>query len=115
AGSPLGTGKQMMSWIHLDDLCSIFIKMIEDEQHSGAFNAVAPHPVSNAELTKEIAEILNKPLLFPKVPAFVLKLLLGEMANLVLNGSTVSADKILKTGFKFQYADLKKALQSLLL
>ncbi|HEY8935827.1 MAG TPA: TIGR01777 family oxidoreductase, partial [Cyclobacteriaceae bacterium] len=46
AGSPLGTGKQMMSWIHLDDLCSIFIKMIEDEQHSGAFNAVAPHPVS---------------------------------------------------------------------
>jgi NAD dependent epimerase/dehydratase family enzyme len=66
-------------------------------------------------LTKAIAEVLHKPLLFPKVPAFVLKLVLGEMANLVLNGSNVSADKILKTGFKFQYEDLKKALQDLLL
>ena len=114
AGSPLGTGEQMMSWIHLDDLCSIFIKMLEEEQHTGAFNAVSPYPVSNAELTKEIAEVLRKPLLFPKVPAFVLKLVLGEMANLVLNGSNVSADKILKTGFKFQYDDLKLALNNLL-
>ena len=114
AGSPLGTGKQMMSWIHLDDLCAIFIKMLEEEQHIGTFNAVTPHPVSNAELTKAIAEVLHKPLLFPKVPAFALKFVLGEMANLVLNGSTVSADKIVKTGFKFQYEDLKHALNNLL-
>lgn len=114
AGSPLGSGKQMMSWIHLDDLCSIFIKMIEEEQHSGVFNAVAPTPVSNEELTKTIAKILDKPILFPKVPAFVLKLALGEMADIALRGSKVSSEKIEKTGFRFKFPDLKKALLDLL-
>lgn len=113
-GSPLGSGEQLMSWIHIDDACRIFIKGIEDESMKGVYNAVTPNPVSNKQLTKEIARVLNKPLWLPNVPGFVLKLVLGEMADLVLKGSKVSARKIQDSNFDFQFLDLKEALEDLL-
>ncbi|HEY9045134.1 MAG TPA: TIGR01777 family oxidoreductase [Ohtaekwangia sp.] len=114
AGSPLGSGEQYISWIHLDDIVSIFIKAIQDEKMTGAYNGSGPYPVTNRELTKAIAQTLHKPLFLPAVPAFALKMLLGEMANLVLKGSKVSSEKIQQAGFKFQFDTLEKALADLL-
>ena len=112
-GSPLGTGNQVVSWIHLDDLCALFLKVIEDESMGGAYNAVAPHPVSNKKLTQDLAKILNRPLWLPSVPSFVLRLIVGEMAYIVTNGSNVSSGKIEKAGFKFQFPGLEIALRNL--
>lgn len=112
--APLGTGQQVMSWIHIDDLCEMFCKAIQDRSLAGAYNGVAPNPVTNAELTKAIASILKKPLWLPNVPPFVLRLLVGEMADIVVNGSKVSAEKILATRFKFQYSQIDDALRNLL-
>lgn len=114
-GAPLGTGKQMVSWIHLDDLCGIFVKAVEDSAMQGAYNAVAPHPVTNREMTQAMAKILKRPLWLPSVPAFVLHWLLGEMADIVVNGSMISSEKIQKAGFKFQFEEQQKALKDLLL
>lgn len=114
AGAALGNGRQYISWIHLDDLCEIFIKVLEDTTLSGIYNGVAPLPVTNETLTKEIGKALGKPILPVNVPAFVLKLMLGEMADIVLGGNRVSSEKIEKTGFKFQYKEVAKALQDLL-
>ncbi|WP_276368457.1 TIGR01777 family oxidoreductase [Chryseolinea sp. H1M3-3] len=114
AGAPLGSGKQYVSWIHLDDLCNLFIKTLEDETLQGVYNAVAPHPVTNKELTYAIAKALNKPLIIPAVPSFVLKLLLGEMADLVLKGAKVSGQKIQSAGFRFKFEHIQDALKDLL-
>ena len=113
-GSPLGNGKQYLSWIHIDDVCRIFIKAIEDEEMRGAYNAVSPSPTTNKELTVAIARVLRKPLWLPNVPSFVLKMLLGEMADLVLKGCQVSAAKIQKEGYQFLFTDLAVALNDLL-
>jgi uncharacterized protein (TIGR01777 family) len=112
-GAPLGTGKQWQSWIHIEDLTRIFFYVMEHELE-GVFNAVAPNPVNNRELTECIAKRLEKPLILPKVPAFVLKLMLGEMATIVLASQLVSSKKMLSTGFQFNYAQLKPALADLL-
>ncbi len=113
-GAPLGTGKQIMSWIHIDDLCRMFIFALENESMQGAYNGVTPTWCSNRELTKAIAKTVGRPLLLPSVPAFVLKFILGEMASLVLEGSKVSADKIVQAGFHFNYPNLDQALGNLL-
>ena len=113
-GSPLGTGRQLLSWIHMDDLCEIFIKAVEEDKMIGAFNAVTPHAVTNREMTKAIAKALHKPLWAPAVPPFVLRMVVGEMAEIVLNGSNISSSKIERAGFKFRFADLDAALQDLL-
>ena len=113
-GSPLGSGDQYLSWIHIDDACRIFIKALEDESMEGVYNAVSPYPVTNKELTKTIAKVLGKPLWLPNVPGLVLKLILGEMSDLVLRGSQVSSEKIRRTGFEFLHADLEKAMNDLL-
>lgn len=112
-GAPLGTGEQFVSWIHLDDLCGIFIKAAEDETMQGAYNATAG-AVTNRALTKAIAKALHKPLWLPAVPGFALKLVLGEMADLVLYGSSVSSGKIRQAGFSFRFDTLEKALNNLL-
>jgi uncharacterized protein (TIGR01777 family) len=114
AGSPLGSGQQYVSWIHIDDLCEMIIKAIEDEQMDDVYNAVSPHPATNRELTNAIAKILKRPLILPPIPAFALKLILGDMAFYVLNGSKVSPAKIQEAGFKFKFADLDAALRDLL-
>ena len=114
AGSPLGSGKQYMSWIHIDDLCRLFIHAVENESMAGAYNAVAPVPVTNKEFIKTISKVVERPLWLPNVPGFVLKLLLGEMAGLILNGSRIDSSKIQKTAFQFQYPILDDALRNLL-
>ncbi len=111
-GSPLGSGKQYLSWIHIDDLCALFIKAIEDEKVVGTYNAVADW-TTNAEMTKTIASVLKRPLWLPNVPSFILKVILGEMADIVLKGSKVSSQKILRTGFQFKYPALMEALENL--
>lgn len=113
-GAALGNGKQYLSWIHLDDVCAMFIKAVEDETMQGAYNAVSGDWVTNKALTQRIAKVLKKPLLLPNVPAFVMKILIGEMAVIVINGSKISADKIKETGFAFRYSNLEKALESLM-
>lgn len=112
AGAPLGTGKQYMSWIHIDDVCRIFIKAIEDTHLQGVYNAVAPHPVTNRAFTQELAEALKRPLVLPKVPAFAVNLMMGEMSEVVLTGQRVSGNKISHTGFTFEYNYLEEALES---
>ncbi|MBX2915426.1 MAG: TIGR01777 family oxidoreductase [Cyclobacteriaceae bacterium] len=113
AGSPLGSGKQNLSWIHIEDLGAMFLKAATDETLRGAYSAVSGNWVSNKEITKAIGKVLNRPVWPVHVPAFVLKLMLGEMANIVLQGSKVTADKIKQTGFEFKYTTLEAALKSL--
>ena len=91
AGAALGSGRQYMSWIHLDDLCRLFIAMLEDPGWHGTYNAVAPYPATNQAFTEVLAEVLHRPLMLPKVPAFGLKLAMGEMSEIVLASQNVSA------------------------
>lgn len=109
-GSPLGSGKQYMPYIHIDDLCEMYIRAIEDEKMEGAYNACNGDFVTNAELTKAIAKVLNRPLWLPNVPGFAMKLLFGEMASILLGGSRASAEKIKAIGFEFEFEDLRETL-----
>jgi uncharacterized protein (TIGR01777 family) len=109
-GSPLGSGKQYVPWIHIDDLCSIYIKAIEESKITGAYNAVAPDYRTNAEFMHLIADISNKPFWLPAVPAVMLKILLGEKASIVLEGSRISCEKIQQEGFSFKFPTLENAL-----
>lgn len=113
-GAALGSGKQYISWIHLNDLCQMILYTIENDTLTGAYNAVAPEPVTNGQITQAIAKVLRRPLLMPNVPTFVLKLMLGEMANMVLGGCKVSGKKIEEAGFQFQFRKITEALQDLL-
>ncbi|MCJ7932172.1 MAG: TIGR01777 family oxidoreductase [Chryseobacterium sp.] len=113
-GSPLGSGKQYMPWIHINDICSIYELALKNSSIHGSYNAVSPQHVTNRELTRQIAKVLKKPLFMPNVPAFMLKLIFGELANAILEGSRASSEKIRKTGFQFEFADLNKALDNLL-
>jgi uncharacterized protein len=114
-GSPIGTGRQFQSWIHIDDVCGLFMKSLTDTNMSGVYNTVASTPVTNAELTKIAAQVLKKPLFFPNVPAFILKILFGEMANIILGGNYVLNERIQKeTDFQYKFPDLKAALGDLL-
>lgn len=112
-GAALASGKQMMSWIHEEDLMRIFLMGLENENMQGAFNAVAPEPVSNAAFTKKLAQNLKRQLWLPPVPGFALKLMLGEMADLVIHGSRISSQKIIDAGFRFSFPDLDSALSNL--
>jgi hypothetical protein len=112
-GAPLGTGKQYMSWIHIEDLARIF-KFVIDHSLEGAVNGVGPNPVTNKAFTKTLASVLKKPIFLPNVPSFVMKLMLGEMSSIVLGGNRVSAEKIEDKGFKFTYPTLDKALRNLI-
>ncbi|MGB1041120.1 MAG: TIGR01777 family oxidoreductase [Flavobacteriales bacterium] len=114
-GSALGSGKQAMPWIHLDDICGIYLHLIENESLSGVFNGVAPSHENNKEFSKTVAEVLKKPFWFPNVPAFALKLLMGEQAVIALQGSKISAEKIKKSGYKFKFPELKPALEDILI
>lgn len=113
-GSPLGSGKQYMPWIHIQDICRMYQFAIENTGLDGAFNAVAPEHATNRQLTKAAAHVLKKPLFMPNVPAFVLKLMFGELSVAVLEGSRASAEKVLNAGFKFRFPNLEPALEDLL-
>lgn len=111
--APLGSGNQVLSWIHIDDLVQMFLFLI-DKKLSGVFNAVSPEPISNKVLTKAIAKSLSKPCFLPNVPGFVLKILLGEFAEFVLLGARVSSKKMQEHGFVFKYENHESALQNLI-
>lgn len=113
-GSPLGSGKQYMPWIHVKDICSIYEFALKNSQVEGAYNATSPQHTTNENLTKKIAEVVKKPLFMPNVPSFVLKLLFGELADALLEGSRASSKKIQEAGFQFNFPDLKVALEDLL-
>ncbi|MFB0998036.1 MAG: TIGR01777 family oxidoreductase [Flavobacteriales bacterium] len=113
-GSGLGTGNQAMPWIHLEDICNLYVHAIENEGMKGAYNGVAPEQVTNQEFSKTVAKVLKKPFWFPNVPTFALKLLMGEQAIIALEGSPISSKKTEATGFKYKYRNLKDALEDLL-
>lgn len=111
-GAPLGSGDQFMSWIHIDDLCRLFLHLLKNNL-SGTFNGVAPNPVSNKTLTQAVAQQLKKPLWLPKVPPFAMKLILSDRADMVLGGVKASSEKVEATGFKFLFDEVKKALKDI--
>ena len=106
----LGSGKQIISWIHIDDLVNMYIAALENEKMNGVYNAVAPYPVSNKELTLELAKARKKFFIPIHVPSFILKIMLGEMSIEVLKSTTVSSSKIQLSGFSFTYPGIKDAL-----
>ncbi|MGV8963100.1 MAG: TIGR01777 family oxidoreductase [Candidatus Saccharimonadaceae bacterium] len=114
-GAPLGKGTQYMNWIHIDDLCSIYINAIEDETIQGPYNAVAPENITNANFMKTIAKVLKKPMFFPPIPEFVFRLFMGESAQILLDGSRISSRKIQDAGFVFKYNTLVDALKDIII
>ncbi|MEP6725196.1 MAG: TIGR01777 family oxidoreductase [Bacteroidota bacterium] len=111
----LGSGKQIISWIHIDDLCRMYLQAIEDESMEGVYNAVAPRPVSNKELTIDLAKaVKGKFYIALYVPSFVLKIVLGEMSIEVLKSTTVSANKIRGDKFNFIYPSIEAAVNQLI-
>jgi len=114
-GSVIGDGNQYFPWIHIDDLCSIYIKAIGDTQMIGAFNAVAPEHKTNKQFMETIVRNLDKPFWFPKIPAIAIKVILGKMSEMILTGSRISSDKIKNSGFVFRYPTLESAMKQLAL
>lgn len=112
-GAILGNGQQYMPWIHIDDLCKLLIFSIENNAMQGVYNAVAPQHITNEELTLLLAQKLNKKIWLPKIPGFILKIMLGEMATIVLNGNRISCEKLLSNGFIFKFTTIEKALEAL--
>jgi uncharacterized protein (TIGR01777 family) len=110
--SPLGSGEQYMSWIHIDDLCAAYIKVIE-EGFTGIYNMVSPEYHTSISFSKTLAKAIKRPYLPIAVPGFLLKLAFGELAIILLEGSRLSSDKIIKKGFVFEYKELKRALEKL--
>lgn len=114
AAAILGSGKQMVSWIHIDDLCRMFMAAVENEDLSGSYNAVAPNPVSNKLLTLTLARAMKRKFFIPMhVPAFVLRIMMGQRSIEVLKSANVSCKKILDTGFEFTFKTIEAALENL--
>ena len=113
-GSALGSGKQYMPWIHIDDLCAIYLKVIQDINTSGPYNAAVSDTTTNATFSKTLAKIYGYSIWLPNVPSFILKIALGEMSDIITKGRRVLSKKIEKTGFEFKYKDLEIALRNCL-
>jgi hypothetical protein len=111
--SVLGDGTQVVSWIHIDDMVQIYLKAIDDERMSGVFNAVAPQPASNREIILSIAKASGKFYVPVPVPAFALKLVVGEMSVEVLKSVTVSSAKVEGAGYAFKFPDIVSAVKDL--
>jgi uncharacterized protein len=112
AGGPLGSGNQWMPWIHIEDEIGLILFLIQNGEARGAFNATAPNPVTMAEFCKTLGEVLNRPS-WASVPAGVLTLLVGEMAEMLLGGQRAVPQEALRLGYEFKYPSLMPALQSL--
>ncbi len=113
-GGAVGSGKQWVSWIHIDDLISVFINAIEDDKYIGVVNASSPHPVTMKEFAEAIGNSLKRPSLF-NVPEFILKLVMGEAAQIVTSSTRVEPSILLKNNFQFGYTNINDALNALLL
>lgn len=112
-GSAVGSGKQYMPWIHINDLVSIFHEALFNPRYNGIYNAVSSEETTNQSFSKQLAKSLSKPFFLPNVPAFVLKLVFGEMANVLLEGSRVNNQKLIHNSFQFQFASLSEALMGI--
>lgn len=108
-GAGLGSGKQYVSWIHVTDVCKIFVHVLQ-KQLRGIYNAVGSEPTTNNVFTQTLADIMDRPILLPNIPEFVVKFLYGEMSVTILTGVPVSSKKIAATGFEFDYPTLSSAL-----
>lgn len=111
-GAALGSGNQWMSWIHIRDAVRMYVFALE-KQLEGIYNMVSPHPATNKQIMKAIASHLNHPFWLPDIPAFVLKVVMGEMGTMLLGSAKVSANKIQSTGFIFEFLTLQEALQEI--
>lgn len=111
-GAALGTGKQYLPWIHIEDLCQIYCKSVTDDQMHGPYNAAVTDNTTNERFSRILASLYGYAIWLPKIPPFILRLVLGEMSEAVLKGQRVSSEKIQRTGFEFQFTDLEKALIS---
>ncbi len=112
-GAPLGSGKQWQSWIHINDIARLFLFAVTNNLN-GVYNAVAANPVTQKQLVKTVAKQLKKPLWLPNIPSVFLRLLLGEMAYVILASHKVSNKKIIEAGFNFNYNTVDKALADIL-
>lgn len=112
--SALGSGHQIVPWIHIDDLTDMYRWLIENPNLSGAFNASATQIVNSAEFTKAFVGAMEKKIILPNTPAFMLKLIFGDTASIMLEGSAVSNKKIKDTGFRFKFDNLETAFKDLL-
>jgi uncharacterized protein (TIGR01777 family) len=112
---PLGNGRQYMPWVHIKDLTGIYLKAIEDQNMYGIYNAVAPQHVTHFEFIKILASVMNDKVIFPHLPAILLRLSLAEMSCIILKGTRISSVKITGSGYKFQYPGLEEALENIIL
>jgi len=113
--SALGSGRQWVPWVHLDDLVEAYVAALFSPDMRGAYNVCASHDVTNDDLMRTIALVRNKPYFMPRVPGFALRLLFGEMASILLKGSRTSSELLARTGFEFKFGVLEPALHDLLL
>jgi len=112
-GAYIGNGKQYVPWIHIDDLCNMFIHLIHHPEANGIYNACAPDIKTNREMSATIAQVLRRPFIPFPAPAFVIKTVMGEMATMLLMSNNCSSKKIIDTGFDFQYPTLNLALENI--
>jgi uncharacterized protein (TIGR01777 family) len=112
AGGPVGSGDQWFPWIHMDDLISAMMFIIENQEMKGPVNFCAPNPVRNRDFAKALGKVLGRPS-FMKTPSFMIRTLMGEMGTALLGSQRVVPDKLLKNGFEFQYPEIGKALRNL--
>jgi uncharacterized protein (TIGR01777 family) len=113
-GAAIGTGKQWMPWIHIDDLVELYVEAIVNQNIQGAYNAAAPEHADQSTMVERIGNALGRPTFLPPVPKFLVKTILGEMATVVAEGSRVSSQKVRDAGFEFKFPELQPALNDLL-
>lgn len=114
AGAYFGDGQQYFSWVHIDDLCRLFIKAVEDDSMQGIYNGVAPNPVRNKQLAYDLKEAMDVSALIMPAPAFAMRMAMGEMADVVLDSTRVAAKRTQESGFRFRYPDLVPALKDVI-
>jgi uncharacterized protein (TIGR01777 family) len=110
----IGNGRQYLPWIHIGDLCSIYLKALDDGMMNGAYNAVSPGHITNREFMKTLAMVMNKPFIHPMVPAVFLKIIMGESSVFALEGSRISSEKIIQQGYLFRFMIPEEALRDVL-
>lgn len=109
----LGNGRQYMPWIHIQDLCNIYLKAIQDDKMRGAYNAVSPQHITQTEFMRTLALTMDKRFFHPRVPAIFLRAALGEMADVILKGSRISTEKIMNAGYVYEFSELKTILEKI--
>src|SRR5205085_2185089 len=113
-GSPLGSGEQYMSWVHIEDLVELMLFAAREPSISGPLNGVAPHPVTNREFTKTLGRVLGRPIFMPAVPPIALKLLIGDFGKVLLDSQRAVPVAALAAGFEFRFEELEAALRDVL-